>query len=207
MRRLATRWRLPLIAVSTVAAVALGALPAMAADAAAEPSPFPTPGREQIITSVTTLIIFGLLVAVLGKYAWGPILAGLKSREEKIRKDIADAETARQQAETTLRGYTAKMAAAEEQVRSLLGKAAADAEKIAQSLRIRAQQEAEEIKERATAEIESAKSQAVREIYEQTADLATTIASKIIRRTLNADDQKDLVKRSLEEIQTVGSPQ
>lgn len=184
--------------------VALWALPAMAADAeaAAQPSLFAAPGPQQIITSLTTLIIFVLLVVVLGKYAWGPILAGLKGREEKIRKDIADAETTRGQAEETLRQYTEKLRAAEEQVRQLLSKAATDAEKLSQGIRMRAQAEGEEIKERATRDIESAKNHALREVYEKTADLATEVASKILRRSLNADDQRDLVDRSLEQIQS-----
>jgi len=190
------------------AGAALWALPAMADEAggaAAQPSLFVSPGPQQILTSLTTLIIFALLVAVLGKYAWGPIIAGLKSREDKIRKDIADAETTRGQAEATLRQYTEKLKAAEEQVRQLLSQAATDAEKLSQSIRMRAQADGEEIKERATRDIESAKNQALREVYEKTADLATEVASKILRRSLNADDQRDLVKRSLEQIETAQS--
>jgi F-type H+-transporting ATPase subunit b len=198
----------PILAAVTIT---LWALPAMAdeatpaAEGAAQVSPFAGPGPQQIITSLTTLIIFLLLVVLLGKYAWGPIIAGLKSREDKIRKDIADAETTRGQAEATLRQYTEKLKAAEEQVRQLLSQAATDAEKLSQSIRMRAQADGEEIKERATRDIESAKNQALREVYEKTADLATEVASKILRRSLNADDQRDLVKRSLEQIETAQS--
>jgi F-type H+-transporting ATPase subunit b len=160
---------------------------------------------QGIITGVATIVIFILLVAVLGKYAWGPILAGLKAREEKIRKDIAAAEEARARAEATLRQYNDQLATAEQKVRDLLTKATADAEKLAGSIRTRGQQEAEEIKERAMRDIDAAREQALSEIYQQTADLATRVAEKILRRNLNADDQRTLVNESLQELQTVGA--
>ena len=90
---------------------------------------------ESLITAFTTLIVFMVLLIVLGKSAWKPILAGLKSREEKIRKDIADAEAARMRAEATLRDYSAKLAAAEDQVREMIAKATTDAERAATAVR------------------------------------------------------------------------
>ena len=156
-----------------------------------------------LVTAITTLIVFALLLAVLGKYAWGPIASGLKQREDKIRKDIADAEAARARAEQTLRDYSAKLASAENEVRELINKATADAERAATGIRTRAQQEAEETKERAIRDIDAAAKQAMAEVYEQTATLATGVAEKILRRNLNADDQRDLVNQSLEQLQTI----
>jgi F-type H+-transporting ATPase subunit b len=190
-------------------ALCLAAAPVLAAEGGAghgdeATSPVYQPAQG-IITGVATIVIFILLVAVLGKYAWGPILAGLKAREEKIRKDIAAAEEARARAEATLRQYNDQLATAEQKVRDLLTKATADAEKLAGSIRTRGQQEAEEIKERAMRDIDAAREQALSEIYQQTADLATRVAEKILRRNLNADDQRTLVNESLQELQTVGA--
>jgi len=136
--------------------------------------------------------------------AWKNVLAGLKSREERIRRDIADAEASRAKAETTLREYNQQLATAEGKIRDMLAKATADGERIATNLRMQAQTESEEIKNRANREIEAAKNQALAEVYEQTANLATNVAEKILRRNLNADDQRDLVSRSLEQVQTIG---
>jgi F-type H+-transporting ATPase subunit b len=143
-------------------------------------------------------------VLVLYKSAWKNVLAGLKAREDRIRKDIADAESARMKAEDILRQYDGRLADAEQKVRDILSKAAADAEKIGTNIRMKAQQDSEDVKERATAEIEAAKRTALTEIYEQTADLATSVAEKIIRRSLNANDQRDLVNQSLEQLKHVG---
>ena len=85
----------------------------------------------------------------------------------------------------------------------MLNKATADAERLATNIRMQAQQESEEIKERATKDIEAAKNQAIREIYAQASDIATTVASKIIKRNLNAADQEALVRESLDQLQTI----
>lgn len=189
------------------AAVAASPLAARAAEAAAsDEASSPLYGPSQgVITGVVTIVIFALLVAVLGKYAWGPILSGLKAREEKIRKEIADAEAARAKADAALRQYNEQLASAEQKVRDMLSKATQDAENLATQIRTRAQQEAEETKERALKDIDAARDQALSDIYQQTADLATRVAEKIIRRNLNADDQRELVNQSLSELQTAGA--
>jgi F-type H+-transporting ATPase subunit b len=148
--------------------------------------------------------IFLIVVIILYRTAWKNVLTGLKAREARIRKDIADAEAVRLKSEQTLAQYNAQLATAEQKVRDLIAQAAVDAERIATNIRMKAQQEAEEAKERATKEIEAAKRTALTEIYEQTAELATTVAEKIIRRNLNANDQRDLVTQSLEQMQSIG---
>lgn len=168
-----------------------------------DPKLIPNPGVMQVITSLTTLGIFLLLLIVLGKYAWGPIVTGLRNREAKIRKEIQDAEDARARAEATLGEYNAKLAEAEQKVRDLLAKATADAEQIATSIRTRAQAEAEETKEKATRDIEAARNQAVGQIYDEAANLAVSIAEKVLPRTLSAEDRQQLVSRSLDEVRTV----
>jgi len=170
-------------------------------EAAGPSSPLYAP-NEGVITGTVTIVVFAILVAVLGKYAWAPIVSGLREREEKIRREISDAEAARNRAEETLKEYNARLATAEQQVRDLLAKAGADAERIATNLKMQAQQESEEIKERANREIDQARKNAVADIYRQAADLSTGIAEKILRRNLNSDDQRDLVNSSLEQLQT-----
>ena len=155
-------------------------------------------------SALWVVIIFVALVAILYPTAWKNVLAGLKAREERIRKDIADAEQARAKAEATLKEYNLQLATAEAKVTELIAKGIADAEKLATSIKMSAQKEAEDAKGRATRDIEAAKNQALTEIYEQTASLATSVAEKILRRNLNAADQQDLVRSSLEQMQTIG---
>ena len=158
---------------------------------------------ETWYSALWVVIIFLVLLVILYFTAWKNVLAGLKSREERIRRDIADAEAARAKAESTLRDYNQQLATAEGTIRDMLAKAQADGERIATNLRMQAQTESEEIKNRANREIEAAKDQAVAEVHQQMAVLATSVAEKIIRRNLNPEDQRDLVNRSLEQLQTV----
>jgi F-type H+-transporting ATPase subunit b len=158
---------------------------------------------QTYMQGVWVVIIFIVMLAVLYPTAWKNVLAGLKKREERIRNDIADAEAARAKAEASLKEYNARLATAETQVRDLLTRAAADAEKLASGIRMRGQQEAEEVKERALKDIDASRQQALAEIYEQTANLSTSIAEKILKRNLNADDQRELVNESLKQLQSL----
>jgi F-type H+-transporting ATPase subunit b len=194
-----------LFATLLVCSLAGTALAAGAAHGGETQKLSPIPSLPQAIApAVTTIIVFLLLLAVLGKYAWGPIATGLKNREDKIRRDIADAEAARKRAEATLSEYNQKLATAEAQVRDILAKGQRDAEQMATNMRMQAQKEAEEAKDRATRDIETARKNAVADIYAQAADLSTSIAEKILRRNLNADDQRELVESSLQQFQSVG---
>ncbi len=144
------------------------------------------------------VIIFVVLLAILYPTAWKQVLAGLKAREERIRRDIADAEAAREKAQAVLKGYNDQLAQAGDKVREMIAAATADGQQIAMRIRMEAQQDAEQIKERAMREIDTARKQAVQDIYAQAAELSTSIAEKILRRSLNVDDQRDLVRSSIE---------
>jgi F-type H+-transporting ATPase subunit b len=156
-----------------------------------------------ITSGLWVLAIFLIVLAILYPTAWKNILAGLQAREQRIRNDITQAEAARAKAEATLREYNTQLAAAEQRVRDMIATATADGERMAAQIRTRGEQEAQEIKERANKEIEAASKQAIAEVYEQTANLATSVAEKILRRSLNAEDQRDLVSRSLDQVQNI----
>ena len=157
-----------------------------------------------ILSGIWVLGIFLVVVIILYRTAWKNVLVGLKAREDRIRKAISDADAARAKAEATLAEYNKQLATAEQKGRDMISQAGIDAERIATNIKMKAQQELEESKEKAAKEIEAAKQVALNEIYEQTANLATAVAEKIIRRNLNANDQKDLVSQSLEQFKSVG---
>ena len=159
--------------------------------------------KETWMSALWVVIIFLVLLVVLYFTAWKNVLTGLKAREDRIRKDIAEAEAARARAEATLKEYNSQLAAAENRVREMINNATKDGERVASEIRMRAQAEAEESKKRAMKDIDTARQNALSEIYQRAAELSTSIAEKILRRNINAEDQKDLVKRSLDELQTV----
>jgi F-type H+-transporting ATPase subunit b len=195
----------PSIAAQTPAVPAVHAAISIVAEAEA-----PATGEAQhglmeldVASAVWTLIIFLILLAILYKSAWKNVLASLKGREERIRSDIAQAEQARFKAEATLKEYNAQLAAAEARAREMIAKAMTDATALADRIKAHAEEAAQERAERAVRDIEDARAQALREIYEQAADLSTNIAERILKRSLNANDQRDLVAQSLEQVSAV----
>lgn len=161
----------------------------------------PEAQKQALVQAIWVLIIFAILCIILYPTAWKGVLHGLKAREARIRKDISDAEEVKQKAQQTLAEYNKQLATAEDRVRELLAKAQADGERLAGTIRDNASKEAESIKNRAMADIEDAGKRAMDKIYADAAELSTAIAEKIIRRNLNADDQRALVQAGLQELE------
>ncbi len=190
-----------LLITSTILASLAMTSSAFAADANPEllvhPSTF-VPG------AIAAIIMFGLLFFLLKSTAWGPILQGLQDRETKIRNEIESAEDARTKATAALEEYQKELASARAEANQMIQQAKADAQSVADDLRSKNETELSGMKERAKAEIEAAKRAALNEIFAETALLSTQIASKILERELNPNDQQDLVKKALAQLSSVG---
>src|SRR5438045_4637421 len=102
-----------------VAVLALTTLPIHAAEEGAALSPF----AGNLGNAIWTLAIFLIVVVMLGKFAWGPILSLLQEREAFIHKALSDAKHDREQAEASLRDYTAKLQAAHVEAAALVEEA------------------------------------------------------------------------------------
>lgn len=165
----------------------------------------PESQKQAVVQAVWVLIIFTILLAILYPTAWKGVLAALKAREQRIRQDIADAEATRAKAEATLAEYNKQLSTAEDRVREMLAKAQSDAQRLAETIRGSATQEADAIKQKALTDIEGARRLAISQIKQEAAELSTAIAEKIIRRNLNVDDQRELVKQSLSQLEAAGS--
>ncbi len=165
-----------------------------------EKSGLPPSLNQGLMTAIVTLIIFLALVIILTKTAWGPIAKSLGEREAKIRRDIDEAEAARKAAVAEQQKYQAQLAKAGDEVRAILDKARADAQSTAANIKLQAQQEAEEAKERAVRDIEASRKAAIAEIHNQAAEISTSIASKILARNINANDQQELVRNALQQL-------
>ena len=163
------------------------------ADVAVEKSPV------QIVpdTLLFSFIIFGVLLAVLYKFAWGPIVTGLELREKKMADDIEAARAAKERAQTQLADYEAKIAGAESEAAALIAEAKADAITAKDKIMADASEEAQRTKDRALADIEAAKNAAVRDLAESSVDSAVSLAGSIVGRSLDKKDHKDLIEKSI----------
>lgn len=156
-----------------------------------------SPADLRFDLSIYTLIVFLILLAVLYKFAWAPIAAGLEKREQTIAKQIADAEHASAMAAKQLQEYERKLAAATEEARAIVTQARQDAITAKDKIVAEAQSAASKERDRAVAEIASAKNQALREIAQQSVSTAISLASNIIRREVKPEDHDKLIADSL----------
>ena len=175
------------------------ALPAAAFAAADPPAESGTPFAGSIIQAIAAIIVFVLLMVVLKKMAWVPILKGLQDRENKIRSDLEEAEDSAKSATETLKQYKAQLAQAQHDADRIIEQSRSDALKLGDQLKDQTQSEITAMKQRAANDITRAKEQALADLYSQTATLATAVAGRILQRQINPDDQRELIDQSLAE--------
>ncbi len=147
----------------------------------------------------TTAIFLGLLL-VLGKFAWTPILDGMKQREDFIHDSLAKAKADRDEAAAQLAKYDNLIAEARAEATSIVEEGRRDAEVLQGRIEEKAKAEAEQLITRAKREIGISKDTAIKELYALSGTLATDIASRIVRRELTPADQQRLIEESIAEL-------
>lgn len=163
---------------------------------AAEPSLF----AGDIGNAIWTLLIFALVLVVLGKFAWGPILKGLQNREKFIHDSLADAKRERVEAQRTLAEYAEKLDRAREEATAIVDEGRRDAEEVRKKILADTKVDAEAVAARAKKEIELARDDAVKQLHDQTILLATRVAGKIVHKELSPGDHQELVDQALTEL-------
>ena len=180
-----------------VAAVAwlIGSFPAVAG--AAEEG---VPMSFKTDLAIWSLVVFLLFVFVLKKFAWGPLSAGLDAREQRIREDIASAESARERAEAMLADHEAKLAGVQEEVKEILAEARRDAEHTKNEIMAAAQGEAEATRDRALGDIERARDMALKDLFDQVSTQVAAATEHVLGRSLDAADQQRLIAEALADV-------
>jgi F-type H+-transporting ATPase subunit b len=186
-----------LISLVSLALAVLAAVPALAQEAehGAEPG---SPFAGDIGSALWTLVIFGIVVIVLGKFAWGPILNALQARETFIREALESAKRDRDEAELRLKEYEDRLAQARSEATSIVDEGRRDAVVVKQRIEDDARHEADKMIERAKREIQIATETATKELYQLSTRLATEMAGKVIGRELTPQDHERLIAESLD---------
>ncbi|MCH8924470.1 MAG: F0F1 ATP synthase subunit B, partial [Planctomycetes bacterium] len=122
--------------------------------------------------AIFTVVVFVLLLAILWKFAWGPICVALDAREKRIADNIAAAENAGDDARKLIAQYDAKLASAADEIRELLEEARRDAEHTKRQIVAEAKQNADQEWQRVQRQIDTATAQALKELAEASADMA-----------------------------------
>jgi F-type H+-transporting ATPase subunit b len=150
---------------------------------------------------IWAIVVFVLLVALLTKFGWRPLLDALEQRQESIRKSLDDAKQARQELEKVKSESDAMLVRARREADAILAQTRTDAARTAEDLKQKARTDAENIVRNAERQIEQQASRAVEQIRREAVDLSVAIASKILKRNLTREDNERLIGETLAEIE------
>lgn len=158
---------------------------------------FESPAEFRSDLAIWSLAVFLLLLGLLGKFAWKPIMDGLDKREQGIEQRIADTKRASEEAKQMLATYERRLAEASEEVRSMLEEARRDADATRATIVAEAKKAADDEKSRAKHEIGLARDEALTSIAEKAGDLAIEVAGKFLREKIGKDEHSRLVRESV----------
>src|ERR671932_1809473 len=151
---------------------------------------------------IWTIVTFLVLLALLAKFAWRPLLDALDRRQDAIRKSLDDARQAKQELERLQQESAQIIREARVEADAMIGRSRADAERLREEMRQKARAESEGIVRNAERQIQLETARALQQIRAEAVDLSVMIASKIIQRNLSKEDNERLIDEALQQVET-----
>lgn len=149
--------------------------------------------------SFWTLLVFAGLLFLLGKYAWGPILAAVEAREKGIQDALDEAASRQEEAAKLLEEHRAQLADARRQASELIAEGRAAGDRVRRDIEEKARTEAQGMVDRARHEIERERDAALDMLRKESVELALAAASHLVRENLDQEKDRQLVERFLDE--------
>jgi F-type H+-transporting ATPase subunit b len=150
---------------------------------------------------IWTIITFLVLLGLLAKFAWRPLLKALESRQELIRKSLDDAQQAKADLERLQRQSAEIIRQAHVNAESIITKGRSDAERLGEEMRQKARDEANGIIRNAERQIQIETRRAMQEIRNEAVDLSVAIAAKLLERHVSKQDNERLINETLKQIE------
>jgi F-type H+-transporting ATPase subunit b len=147
-----------------------------------------------------TLIVFGLLMFILSKYAWPHIKSGLEKREANILGALDQARKDRADAEARLAEAKKQLAEAAQQARAILDEARKDADALKAAETEKGAKDAQAERERANRDIDSKMEAMKKELTQEVIQLAALMATKALGRQVTLENQRELLDESIAEL-------
>ena len=151
---------------------------------------------------IWTIITFLVLLALLAKFAWRPLLDALERRQESIRKSLDDARHAKQELERLQSESQRILAQARTEAETIITRTRDDASRFREELRQKAQQEASAIVKNAERQIELETARALQQIRHEAVDLSVAIASKLLQRNVSKEDNERLIEDTFRQLES-----
>jgi len=150
---------------------------------------------------IWTILTFLVLLGLLAKFAWTPLLQALESRQASIRKSLDDAAQAKAELERLHEQSAQIIREARVEAESIIAKSRADAERAREEVKVKARAEADGIVKNAERQIQLETTRALQQIRTEAVDLSVMIASKIIQRNLSKEDNERLIDEALKQVE------
>jgi F-type H+-transporting ATPase subunit b len=151
---------------------------------------------------IWTIVTFLVLLALLAKFAWGPLLDALEKRQDAIRKSLDDARQAKEDLQRVQAEAHKILAEARVEAGEIVSRTRTDAARFADEMKVKARADAEALVKHAERQIEMQTARAVDTIRHEAVDLSVAIASKILRRDISKEDNERLIQDTLKEMQS-----
>ena len=147
-----------------------------------------------------TILTFMILLGLLARFAWKPLLALLDRREEMIRQSLDDAQEAKQELQRLQQESKEILSKARVEAQSILAQTRSEADKLKGEIKQKAKAEADAILRDAEKQIKVETEKAIAVLKNEVVDLSLLVASKLIRRNLSKEDNQSLIEESLKQV-------
>lgn len=149
---------------------------------------------------IWTWVTFLVLLYVLKKFGWKPLLNMVEERENRIAESLKRAEEARMEAEKLLEEQDRQLAKTQEEVQAMLKESRLMAEKVRNDIIEKAREDANKLMERARRDIEKERQMALMSLRNQVADLVVQATSKLIQVSLDEDKHRELIDEYIQRL-------
>lgn len=151
-------------------------------------------------TMIFAIINFVILVIGLKVFLYKPVCAMLDSRKEEVANNLNSAEEAKLEAQKLRDEYAASIQNARNEAQDIINQATKIGEQTKNDIVTEAREEAARLTAKAQDEIAREKTEAINEIRNEIADLAVLAASKVVGKTIDAADHKNMVDNFVKEV-------
>ena len=149
---------------------------------------------------IWTLVVFGILLVLLWRFAFPAILKSVEERERRIQKQLDEAEKANAEAQRLLEEHRKQIAAARNEAQEILAKAKTVAQKEREALLAKAREEYDALLNRARKDIDVEKEKAILALRREAVELSIAAASRVIEANLDTEANRKLVADFLESL-------
>jgi F-type H+-transporting ATPase subunit b len=151
---------------------------------------------------IWTILTFLVLVALLAKFAWKPLLAALDERQQSIRTALDEARRAKQELQGIHAESARLLAQARTEAAEIVSRSRSDADRFREEMKEKARADAAGLMRNAERQIELETTRALQQIRQETVDISVSIASKLLQRNVSREDNERLIDETFKQLET-----